>query len=80
LASFVTDTHANNFPALPVREGENVFVCFSGFRNQTAYEDHIALLANWQGWYSEVTEKLPHLLVREMEVLRLSPTARSQLR
>jgi hypothetical protein len=29
LASFVTEPSANTFPALPVREGENVFVRFS---------------------------------------------------
>lgn len=29
LAYFVTESAPNNFPALPVREGENVFVCFS---------------------------------------------------
>jgi NIPSNAP len=29
LASFVTEPAANSFPALPVREGENVFVWFS---------------------------------------------------
>jgi hypothetical protein len=29
LAYFVTESAENNFPALPVRENENVFVCFS---------------------------------------------------
>jgi hypothetical protein len=29
LAYFETETAPNNFPALPIREGENVFVCFS---------------------------------------------------
>jgi hypothetical protein len=29
LAYFVTEHAKNNFPGLPVREGENVFVCFS---------------------------------------------------
>src|SRR5947209_641204 len=31
LAYFVTENSANNFPALPVREGEHVFVWFSRF-------------------------------------------------
>lgn len=30
-ARFVSEHAANTFPALPVREGENVFVCFAGF-------------------------------------------------
>jgi quinol monooxygenase YgiN len=29
LATHVTEQSANTFPALPVREGENVFICFS---------------------------------------------------
>ncbi len=29
IAYFQTESAPNNFPALPVREGENVFVCFS---------------------------------------------------
>jgi hypothetical protein len=29
LAYFVTESAKNDYPALPVREGENVFVCFS---------------------------------------------------
>jgi hypothetical protein len=29
LAYFVTETATNDYPALPVREGENVFVCFA---------------------------------------------------
>ncbi|HYT23222.1 MAG TPA: hypothetical protein VEW05_23690, partial [Candidatus Polarisedimenticolia bacterium] len=30
-ASFVMENSENTFPALPVRTGENVFVCFSTF-------------------------------------------------
>ena len=32
LAYFVTEDSPNKFPALPVREGENVFVWFAGFQ------------------------------------------------
>jgi hypothetical protein len=31
LGSYVTEQSENNFPALPVREGENVFVWFARF-------------------------------------------------
>src|SRR5262249_31538618 len=44
LASFVTERSPNTFPRLPVREGETVFVCFSGFKNIAAYEAHLAAL------------------------------------
>ena len=39
LASFVTETHPNTFPRLPVREDANVFVWFSRFPDRDAYED-----------------------------------------
>ena len=80
LAYFVTERSANNFPALPVREGENVFVWFSCFRDQRAYEDHLAALANSPHWRVEVLEELARRLTRQREVLRLAPTARSRLR
>jgi quinol monooxygenase YgiN len=80
LAYFVTESSANNFPALPVREGENVFVCFSGFRDEAAYEDHLAALLRSQHWRTEVSQELTGRLKKIPEVLRLTPTARSQLR
>ena len=78
-AYFVTESSANNFPALPVREGENVFIWFSCFRDQEAYTHHVAVLANSRHW-SEVSEELARRLKKEPEVLKLSPTRRSQLR
>jgi quinol monooxygenase YgiN len=44
LGYFVTETSPNNFPALPVREDENVFVCISGFSDQAAYDSTWRLL------------------------------------
>jgi hypothetical protein len=61
LAAFVTEPGPNSFPALPVREGESVFVWFS------------------RGESAPRTADVAHLLVRQPEVLRLSPTARSRL-
>jgi quinol monooxygenase YgiN len=80
LACFVTENSANNFAALPVREDENVFVWFSRFRDQAAYENHVASLARSSRWRSEVSEALASRLKGSPEVLKLSPTARSQLR
>ena len=37
LATFVTEQSPNTFPRLPVREGETVFVWFSGFADEAAY-------------------------------------------
>jgi hypothetical protein len=76
LASFVTENSANNFPALPVREGEQVFAWFSRFDDEAAYDRHTAGLARSPRW-SEVSKELESRAERRPEVLRLSPTARS---
>ncbi len=64
VGTFVTETSPNNFPALPVREGESVFVW-------------VSRLAHGNG--APATSVLEPLLKRPPEVLRLSPTARSRL-
>src|SRR5439155_5864394 len=38
LATFVTENHPNTFPALPVREGVNVFVAFSRYNDRAGCE------------------------------------------
>ena len=39
LAAFVTESNPNNYPRLPVREGENVFVWFTLFTSRKSYDD-----------------------------------------
>jgi hypothetical protein len=79
LASFVTESAANNFPALPVREDEHVFAWFSRFRDRAAYERHVATLGRSRKWCEGVEDGLAPRLERPPEVLRLSPNARSLL-
>jgi hypothetical protein len=79
LAYFVTEDSPNTFPALPVREGENVFVWFAGFREEEAYERHVATLAESKLWKEEISKSLKRRLKRKPEILRLSPTLRSRL-
>jgi quinol monooxygenase YgiN len=76
LAYFVTETSKNNYPALPVREDERVFVWFSLFADEAAYDRHIAAFS---ARAAEVSEALGRRLRRPPEVLRLSPTARSRV-
>ena len=64
IGAFVTESSPNNFPALPAREGENVFVWISRLAN---------------GHCAPPATVLEPLLQRPPEVLRLSPTARSRL-
>ncbi len=80
LAYFVTEGSANNFPTLPVREGENVFVWFSNFSTQGAYDHHVATRAQSQPWSGEISEALMRRLKAPPEILKLVPTARSRLR
>jgi hypothetical protein len=79
-AYFVTENSENTFPALPVRASENVFVWFSTFRDSVAYENHVAALSQSERWRGEVSVGLKRYLDTAPEVLKLSPTARSQLR
>lgn len=77
VGQFVTEDSPNTFPALPVREGEQVFVFFSTFADAAAYERYLAelgRLAKWDGG-----KALSRRLVRPPVTLRLSPTARSLL-
>ena len=78
IASFVPEPAANNFPRLPVREGEHVFVWFSRFRDAAAFDRSTAALAEMPQWRDSVGVELS-AMVREPQTLRLKPTARSLL-
>jgi hypothetical protein len=79
LSYFVTEHSENTFPALPVREGENVFVWFARFDDPAAYERHIAALTQSPSWRDEISRELSRGLKRAPEILKLSPTTRSLL-
>jgi hypothetical protein len=79
LAYFITESSANTFPALPVREGEHVFAWFSRFRDEAAYDEHAIALARSASWRDVLSKELTRRLKGPPEVLKLSPTARSQL-
>jgi quinol monooxygenase YgiN len=72
VAAFSTEHSPNTFPALPVREGEDVFVWLSRFADQSTHTDHLARL--------DPTATLADHLARAPETLRLTPTSRSLLR
>jgi hypothetical protein len=79
LAYFVTEHSENTFPALPVRQGENVFVWFARFNDPAAYELHIAALTQSPPWRDEISKELARRLERAPEILKLWPTTRSLL-
>jgi len=67
VAAFATEHSPNTYPALPVREGEEVFVWLSRFA-----DDHVARL--------DPTATLADHLAGAPETLRLTPTSRSLIR
>jgi NIPSNAP len=77
---FATEHSANNFPRLPLREGENVFISFAGFRHLDAYHDHMSALGRNSQWRGEIYPALLRRLQARPQILRLAPTSRSQLR
>jgi hypothetical protein len=76
LALLVTESSPNNFPRLPVREGEDVLVCFTGFADEPAYNRHLDALA-LQPHSNDLVRELGGL-TRKTETWKLRPTARSQ--
>lgn len=79
LAVFETEPSANNFPRLPVREGEHAFVWFARFPDAAAYDRHVALLEGSRDWRESVRPVLDRQLEARVEVWRLTPASRSHL-
>jgi len=72
-AWFVTEKAANDYPRLPVREGERVLVWFTRFASDADRSAHAKRIARAE-------DALKPLLTRPPEILRLEPTDRSELR
>jgi quinol monooxygenase YgiN len=80
LACFQTEHAKNNFPALPVRAGENVFVWFTRFASQADLDRYLHWLDRPGPWRDQVLPRLLDALAAAPEHLKLAPTARSLLR
>jgi NIPSNAP len=80
LAEYLTSTQENNFPRLPVRVGEHVFVWVANFTGPEAYATYQARLAVDKEWTATLWPTAREHLTRDPEVLRLTPTRRSRLR
>ncbi|MBO4207440.1 NIPSNAP family protein [Micromonospora echinofusca] len=71
---------ANDFPALPVREGENVYVWLAAFADDGHHEQATARLTTDPEWRDVLAPRLDGLLAGAPWTLRLRPTARSAFR
>lgn len=79
LAALETEPAPNNFPRLPVREGERAFVWLAHFDDSAAHARAMERLSKSPQWV-QVESALPGFLEAPPEYLRLRPTARSLLR
>jgi NIPSNAP len=75
LGWYVTEPAPNNFPRLPVREGETLLAGFALFDDAAAFE----AFTRSGAWQRDVQPTLARWLARPAESLRLAPTARSTL-
>lgn len=80
LGYYVTEPAENNFPQLPVREGEHVFVWSASFADEAAYAAYQTALAGSEEWNASLAPALREWLAKPEEVLELAPTRRSLLR
>jgi hypothetical protein len=80
IAAYIPERTPNNFPRLPVRQSENVFVWFT----RLATTDHLinerSALADLPPWTVEVATRLADFQERSVQRLVLEPTPRSALR
>lgn len=78
LGEYVTSKEPNNFPRLPIREGERAFLTLARFesaRDHDAFQSKLAEDPRWRKAASELEARLE----RPIQALRLAPTSRSRL-
>ena len=80
IARFVSEESPNNFPALPIREHDRVFVWFARWPNVEAENAFATRFHASSGWRDTTPEALFPALTRKPERLRLAPNAKSELR
>jgi quinol monooxygenase YgiN len=78
LASYIPERSENNFPPLPVREGENVFVWFSSSANTNEHAMKVKLLSEMK--IGGDGKALNTYFAKSPEVMILLPTLRSKIR
>lgn len=79
LARLVTEYARNEFPRLPVREGEHAFVWLTSFASAADHAHHRAALERALAERAEVAGELRRRCMSS-QTLRLAPTSRSLLR
>ena len=80
IGSFVQEEAPNNFPRLPVRRGEKVFVWFTRVADVAEHRAATDALLDSSAWTTAIGPMLADFEERAPQVLRLQPTPRSALR
>lgn len=79
IARFVTEAAENNYPALPVRTGEQVLAIFTRFPDRESFDRFRSELAASKEW-GAASKAAAAFVAGSPRLLRLSPTPRSALR
>jgi quinol monooxygenase YgiN len=74
VATMATESAANTFPRLPVREHDPVFLWIGHFPDEAAERAFTRKWAATSGWRDGIAEALLPALMQKPEVLRLMPT------
>jgi len=80
LAQFVSENSPNNFPKLPVREKEKVFVWLGRWNNVGEFDNFLDRFRQMSGWRDAAPEAMLPAFVRKPEILRLKPAVTSPLK
>jgi hypothetical protein len=79
IAAFETEAARNTFSRLPVRESETVLIWLAAFRDTRQFGDHVTALRDSPDWREHAPQDVLRQFSRKPEVLKLTPTPRSQL-
>jgi quinol monooxygenase YgiN len=79
IATLATNEVPNNFPRLPVRENDRVFLWIARWPSEASHQAFTAQSRGWSGWRDAAPENFLPALMRKPEQLRLKPTSRSRL-
>jgi hypothetical protein len=79
IAYFASETTPNNFPRLPIRENDHVFVWFAMYSDIPTYEKQSEKLNHSVVWKDTIENPLRQQLNKSPQILRLTPAPRSLL-
>lgn len=80
VGTFTSETSPNNFPRLPVREGDRVFAWLARFPDEQALALFLRRFHRRSGWREGAPESLLPAFARKPELIRLAPSGASRLR